>query len=115
MLAILLCKFIVNLMSHRQETCTSFYNYVLTSTYNCWFCSYYQKFHLCSKLFVIGGQSIRGHLLNSVEVYDTVKEKWHSDNPFPIAIRNPCAISFRGRLYVFGGDSNDGLSNRAYW
>ena len=58
---------------------------------------------------------MKGHLLSSVEKFDSVKEKWRPISPLPIAIKNPCAIGFKGRLYVFGGHGCDGISGRVFW
>lgn len=70
------------------------------------------------RLWALGGVACTGTGLTEfavVEVYDPHKEKWTVDDalslPWPAAGHSACV--HKGRLYIFGGYSRDGVHNRA--
>ena len=77
---------------------------------------------LGDKLYVIGGSHRRkiprrrtntSISLNSVECYDFVKKEWKDVNPMKYRRQNPKATVWKGRIFVFGGDTyQDKNANR---
>ena len=88
-----------------------------------------------SSLYVIGGRNHEGNL-SSCDKYLEDSDEWESLPPLPKALRfesreneaesirrynviplfmfrSCCAISFRGKLYVFGGESEKPISKKS--
>ena len=64
-------------------------------------------------ILAIGGQS-ESSLLDTVEVYDCGHNNWTLRAPLPQALRCTTAVSFKGSLYVFGGENSTEVSRAAY-
>lgn len=64
-------------------------------------------------MFAIGGQDST-EILSSVERYDPHNNTWMLVAPLPKPLRFMTSLSYRGRLYVFGGESTTDVSNSVY-
>lgn len=58
---------------------------------------------LGEKVYVPGGRLAGGGVSDVLEVYDPRQNKWESKKPLPIPSSGYAAVSFEGRLYLFGG------------
>lgn len=63
--------------------------------------------------FAIGGQD-GSEILSAVERYDPHTNAWILVAPLAIPLRFMTSISYRGKLYVFGGETTDKISKTAY-
>lgn len=66
-----------------------------------------------SVILAIGGHNETG-VLDNVEVYDPRHNNWTPRSPLPQPLRCPTAVSYKGSLYVFGGESDKDISRAAY-
>lgn len=67
-----------------------------------------------SLLYMIGGRGREGETLSSVEVLDTthpIDQEWVLLDPMPEARWGASAASWGGKIYVFGGNNDQGLSS----
>ena len=64
-------------------------------------------------LYAIGGHS-DNELLSSVERYDLHGNIWSEVARLPRPLRCLTALSYKGRLFVMGGETTDGISNAAF-
>ena len=55
-------------------------------------------------LYVIGGRTVRGGNLNTVEIYDPLSDRWSSGKPMPKSQGGLAAAVVKGKIYVFGGE-----------
>lgn len=64
------------------------------------------------KLYVIGGESSTTtsyiDASNSVEEYDVALKKWTIKKAYPYNIKNMAVASYNNKVYVFGGQDNNG-------
>lgn len=60
------------------------------------------------EIYVIGGVS-EDQILGSVERYDPSNDLWVSLGDKPTAVSNAGAIALRGKIYVPGGETGDGI------
>lgn len=63
------------------------------------------------KIYVVGGLDGFGRALDTVEVFDVVKNIWSTALPLPEALHQVEVVSYGGKLYAFGGF--DGLRMKA--
>lgn len=56
-----------------------------------------------AKVYVIGGQSSNGPILNTTEEYDVTNDTWTSRANFPTPILQSFACGYNNKLYVVGG------------
>jgi len=64
-------------------------------------------------LYAVGGRNDTTYL-DSVEKYDLALCTWSSVAPLPKPLRCMTAVSYHGKLYVFGGESTTEIVNTAY-
>jgi len=64
-------------------------------------------------LYAVGGHNDVTYL-DDVERYDLTLCTWLSVAPLPKPLRCTTAVSYRGKLYVFGGESATEIVNTAY-
>ncbi|CAH1781616.1 unnamed protein product [Owenia fusiformis] len=79
----------------------------------------YARFHhkltvVDGYIFAIGGQNNQNEYLNSVEKYDLQSNIWTQVEPMPKIARCVAATSYRGDLYVFGGESKTEVYDSVY-
>lgn len=55
-------------------------------------------------IYAVGGGS-GGEMLSSVERYDPSSNQWSCVSPLPQPLRCAGSVSFKGRLYIFGGEN----------
>ena len=73
-----------------------------------------------SKLYVLGGQTFDGGLVISGQVYfsqigaNGAPGVWQTTTPLPEPMFSHSAVVWNGRLYITGGWTDGGLSNRVY-
>jgi len=67
----------------------------------------------CSSLYAVGGRNDTTYL-SDVERYDLALCEWRPVASLPVALRCTTAVSYRGKLYVFGGESATEIVNTAY-
>ena len=72
-----------------------------------------QLFFIFSFIIALGDQD-ESHRLDSVEIYDIAHNMWTAKATMPQALRCFTAVSFRGSLYVFGGETQHEIVNLAY-
>lgn len=63
------------------------------------------------RIFVMGGFTLGGGSVRSVEVYDASNDSWREGPRFPIALNHAMAVSHQGVVYVFGGYRGPALAN----
>ena len=65
---------------------------------------------IADKIYLIGGSGVqaRGERLTSIEVYDPINEKWRMISEAPTVRRPFSVVAVKGKIYVFGGDTEDG-------
>jgi len=68
---------------------------------------------LCRAIYVIGGRNDTT-FLEDVEKYDLTFGTWSAVAPLPQPLRCTTAVSYRGNLYVFGGETSTAIVNTAY-
>jgi DNA-binding CsgD family transcriptional regulator len=59
-------------------------------------------------LYLIGGETADGQVVNSVTVYQTDTRQWQTAAPKPTAVAEATAAVLFGELYVAGGRTEDG-------
>lgn len=64
-------------------------------------------------MYAIGGQD-GTEVLSSVEQYNFLANEWISVASLPQPLRCLASVAFRGNLYVFGGENNVKISDKAY-
>ena len=72
--------------------------------------SFRKDFGACAlnaKIYVCGGVTLRGEILNTVERFDPVKNKWDTLPPMSQARNGPGVVALNGFLYVIGGIDNN--------
>lgn len=67
---------------------------------------------LNGKLYVAGGMTSEGELLDSVEEYDPAANRWTLKAPMPSARAHLALTALDGRLYALGGFDEKGLAVR---
>lgn len=61
------------------------------------------------QLYVVGGRTVAGGNLATLEIYDPTEDQWRSAAPMPQAQGGLAAAAVEGKLYAFGGEYfNDG-------
>jgi len=55
------------------------------------------------KIYVIGGFNRSSQTTDTVEVYNTITNTWHSASSLPIKLHHVGAASFSDEIYVVGG------------
>ncbi len=76
-----------------------------------------KAFGLCSNgnlMFLVGGVDENGKLLNNLTSYHPIQRKWFEQKPMPKALKESCSIVHNMKLYVFGGGSQEGVSDAIY-
>jgi N-acetylneuraminic acid mutarotase len=58
-------------------------------------------------IYVIGGFSKSGNVLNTVEVYNIQNDSWKAISPLPQPLHHTAASNFSGKIYVIGGYTNN--------
>jgi N-acetylneuraminic acid mutarotase len=54
-------------------------------------------------------------ILSNVDRYDAQTNQWSSMAPLSVALRCMTAVSYKGKLYTFGGESSNGkIVNSVY-
>lgn len=66
---------------------------------------------LGNSVYVIGGESIEGALVSSVEGYHLSLNEWETIPPMPRALSNASAVGLGQQIYVAGGSYLDESSN----
>ncbi len=66
-----------------------------------------------SSIIAAGGQN-ETSMMDSVEVYDIASNLWTVKTPLPQALRCMTAVSYKGSLYLFGGESEKEITRAAY-
>lgn len=69
-------------------------------------------FYRC--LFAVGGRD-EDELLDSVERYDPRLNVWSLVAPLPHKMRCMSSVSYKGKLFVFGGEMSTEITNTAHW
>ena len=69
--------------------------------------------YLYRAIFAVGGQN-ETTILDNVERFDKGSNSWSQVAPLPQPLRCLTGLSYRGRLYVFGGESTSEISDAAY-
>ena len=64
-------------------------------------------------MYAIGGHD-GTEVLSSVEQYNFQANEWSSVASLPQPLRCLTSVSFRGNLYVFGGESVNQISDKCY-
>lgn len=67
---------------------------------------------LNATIYVIGGESYNGTVLNTVEIFDLNLNRWQEGAPLPQALSNAAAAVHAGRIYVAGGSIPAAESNQ---
>ena len=60
----------------------------------------------------MGGQD-GNEILMTVERYDPHTNIWTLVRPLPQCLRFTTGVSYKGKLYIFGGETKTGVSNNA--
>lgn len=72
---------------------------------------------LNGKIYVVGGR-ISTHSNNTIHDgvyrYNPASDEWQSEPPLPRALMGPAVAAAQGKLYVFGGRTEDELSDAVY-
>jgi len=68
---------------------------------------------MCRAVYVVGGRNDTSYL-DHVEKYDLTFYTWSAVAPLPKPLRCTTAVSYRGNLYVFGGETATEIVNTAY-
>jgi DNA-binding CsgD family transcriptional regulator/N-acetylneuraminic acid mutarotase len=64
------------------------------------------------KIYVPGGRTSSGALINTLEIYDPREDTWEKGANLPIKISAYAMTAFEGRIYLFGGwDGNKYLNS----
>ena len=67
-------------------------------------------------IYVVGGMDGLGRILDVVERYDPVTDRWETGlPPLPAPRAHAAAVVFEGRLYVIGGRDPDGKVREEVW
>ena len=64
-------------------------------------------------LYAVGGRD-ENEMLSHVEKYNLQFGTWNTVAPLPQRLRCSTAVSYGGKLYVFGGESPTAIVNTAY-
>lgn len=67
--------------------------------------------------YVVGGRTVTGGNVDTLEIYDPKEDKWRTGAPMPQAQGGLAAAEVKGRLYAFGGEyfDNGGGVYRETW
>jgi hypothetical protein len=65
-------------------------------------------------LFLVGGSSPVDDFLDSFSSYDLMNGVWRELPPLPIKVRNLDSVVAGGKIFVFGGETTEGLSDRVF-
>jgi DNA-binding CsgD family transcriptional regulator/N-acetylneuraminic acid mutarotase len=58
---------------------------------------------ILGKIYVPGGRSSSGTVLNTLEIYDPRQATWEKGKKLPVAMSAYAMADYEGRLYLFGG------------
>lgn len=81
---------------------------------SCYGSDIYVNFLVIRFLFAVGGHD-EYELLDSVERYDPQLNTWSLVAPLPQKMRCMASVSFKGKLFLFGGEMSSEITNSAYW
>ena len=73
-----------------------------------------QIFNSCFRSIIAAGGQNETSMMDSVEVYDIASNLWTVKTPLPQALRCMTAVSYKGSLYLFGGESEKEITRAAY-
>jgi len=59
-------------------------------------------------VFLFGGVSVAGDIVDSVFCYSTTEDSWVILAPMPVAVKNSAAVFINGHIYVISGISAEG-------
>jgi DNA-binding CsgD family transcriptional regulator len=59
------------------------------------------------KIYVPGGLTTGGLLVNTLEIYDPRQDSWETGAPLPVFVANYALADFEGLLYLFGGTDGE--------
>lgn len=57
------------------------------------------------ELYIIGGETLEGITVPTVDVYNLEFNEWQPRAPLPVPLANGAAVSLKGRIYLVGGSS----------
>src|SRR5262245_857476 len=63
---------------------------------------------LNGKIYLCGGYPASRVTVATVQVYDSAADSWHLTTPMPLAVDHSMAAAANGKLYVIGGQTDDG-------
>ena len=63
---------------------------------------------LKGKIYLCGGYPASRVTVATVQVYDSAADSWHFTTPMPLAVNHSMAAAANGKLYVIGGQTDDG-------
>lgn len=69
---------------------------------------------LGERIYIPGGETKEGRLTAALEIYDPRGDHWERGADMPEPLSSYALAAFEGRLYVFGGHSAHGISDRVY-
>jgi N-acetylneuraminic acid mutarotase len=69
---------------------------------------------LTGKIYVMGGQDRDVNKTNIVEVYDLKSKSWGTTIPLPLHLDHFAADSNDGKIYIVGGSTPNGVSNKLF-
>lgn len=72
-----------------------------------------QSYVCCSLIYAVGGQG-SNELLDVVECYNPAVNEWRVVSPLPRKLESLTAVSYRGKMYCFGGATGSEIMNSAY-
>lgn len=67
-----------------------------------------------NRMYMVGGFKAGAVYSDRLDVYNPETDSWHTRSPLPIPLKQPAAVALDGKLYVFGGMNNSGISKRAF-
>ncbi len=65
-------------------------------------------------IYVVGGYDGRNQTTAAVARYDIDRDRWTRVRSMPIGLNHTQAVAYKRNLYVFGGNTGDGPSNRLF-
>lgn len=66
---------------------------------------------LNGKIYVMGGYPASRVTVKTVQVYDPASNAWHLTTPLPIALNHQMPAVANGKIYVIGGQTDDGSTS----
>ena len=77
-----------------------------------------RQFHACAefsdKIYSIGGETVTGDLLSSVEIYDPATNEWSEGPELPEGIKTGQALNFQSSLYLLAGVGATGTNTQMF-